>query len=322
MGRPLLNEEANEQDKGSIASSQTKVCVKSVRCFGRIWEGAGCFFMRASNMMDGTVLIPITKSGFGSAPGQIPLKYKVPLLIYDHLKEEDASSKNPKSKYLQAQLKAIATKGTNDSYRCRRSSFVPFDILGRLLPSARDDGVPRAGPNVKTNSKGGLQEAPQYLLLAMADGVIKAHAFLYAVDDSSLQLEYLCAAPRFPGAGRALLTSIRNGKIFPAAFPKRVYLNNNSGRPGFYANQKFTKVGQTPEGKYLMKDPNGKKDNEGKSLLITKYLNVYKDSLRPPSAPKLAPKPAAKPRVVRTRKKPLPPRALLPRYTLRRRKVY
>jgi len=274
----------------------------------------------------------ITKSGFGSAPGQIPSNLKVPLMVFDYLNEQVAAKAKTKSKYLTEQLRAIKDKKTNSSFRCSRQGFVPFDVLGRLSPSARADGIPPVGPEVVVDKEGTLLNSPLYLVLNMKDGFIAALAVLYTQADGSLKLEYLCAAPKFKGAGSNLLELIRLGIIFKTVVRgiRRVYLNDNSNRPGYYANKKFVKIGKTKPGKYMVEDSTRRLDSKtGKVKLVDKILNVYKASMLPSVPSKISKKspmkkPVKKPiitRVIKTRRHPLtPPKT--PLYVLRKRTIY
>lgn len=271
----------------------------------------------------------ITKSGYGSKPGQIPSDLKVPLMIFDYLNE---SPKVKKSKYTIKQLKAIKEKKTDASYRCPRKGFIPFDILGRLIQSARLDGVPPPGPNVIIDKNGNLLTSPLYLVLNMKDGFVAAFAFLYTNADGSLKLEYLCAAPKFKGSGKSLLMLLKEGRIFKPIVRgvRRLYLNNNSGIPGFYSKYGFVKVGKTRENQYMKQDSKGRLDENGQILLVPKILNVYKGSMLPSVSPSVIPKKlvsknSLRTRVLKTKRKPLPPpktpRRQL-RYQLRRRTIY
>ena len=280
----------------------------------------------------------ITKSGFGPAPGQIPYELKLPLMVFDYLNEEAVKTANTKSKYLKQQLDAIKNKKTNSSFRCRRDGFVPFDVLGRLLPSARADGIPSVGSEVVVDKNGNLLKSPLYLVLDKRDEFIAALAVLYTQADGALKLEYLCAAPKFKGAGSNLLELIRSGMIFKtvARGIRRVYLNDNSNKPGFYAAKGFVKVGKTKKGQYMMKDPMGNIDKKtGEVRIINKILNVYKGSMMK-SVPskiivdkqgkkqvkkpiKTISKPAT--RIIQTRRHPLPP-PKTPLYKLRKRTIY
>lgn len=273
----------------------------------------------------------ITKSGFGSSPGQIPSDLKVPLMVFDYLNEEAAKKAKTKSKYLTEQLKTIKNKKTNWSFRCSRSGFVPFDVLGRLLPSARADGVPQVGPEVVLDKEGNLIKSPLYLALIMKDGFIAAFAALYTQADGTLKLEYLCGAPKFKGAGSALLHLMKEGQIFKTVVKgiKRLYLNNNSQIPGYYEKKGFIKAGKTKPGQYMMKDQNGVLDkNTGEIRLVDKILNIYKASMMPSKVKPVKPvKPvksvSKKPlptRVIRTRRRPLsPPKTL---HQLRKRTIF
>jgi hypothetical protein len=155
----------------------------------------------------------------------------------------------------------------------------------------------------------------------MRDGFIAALAVLFEQADKSLRLEYLCAAPKFKGAGSALLQIIKKGTIFKSVAKgiRRLYLNNNSQIPNYYTKKGFEKVGKT---KYLMKDPSGK--------AVDKILNVYKASMNPSksiskksvSKKLINKKPKPVPTsVIRTRRKPLPP-PKNPLYVLRKRIIY
>lgn len=97
-------------------------------------------------------------------------------------------------------LDAIKDKKTNSSFRCAREGFVPFDVLGRLLPLARADGIPPVGSEVVVDKNGNLLKSPLYLVLDKRDELIAALAVLYTQADGALKLEYLCAAPKFRGA--------------------------------------------------------------------------------------------------------------------------
>ena len=265
----------------------------------------------------------ITKPGYGSNSGQIPPDLKVPLLLFDYLNEKDAAAKR-KTKYLTQQLNAIKEKKTNKTFRCPRKGFTPFDVVGKLTRWARNDGIPPMGPKVIVDKEGGLLKSPLYLVLDMRDGFIAALAVLFEQADNSLKLEYLCAAPKFKGAGSALLAMMKKGTIFKPVFKgvKRLYLNNNSQIPNYYTKKGFEKVGKT---KYLMKGSAGQD--------VDKILNVYKASMMPSkSISKLSKKPVSKklitkkPKpvptsVVRTRRKPLPP-PKNPLYVLRKRIIY
>lgn len=263
----------------------------------------------------------ITKPGYSSNPGQIPPDLKVPLLLFDYLNEQAAAAKK-KTKYLTQQLNAIKKKQTNKTFRCPREGFTPFDVVGKLTRWARDDGIPPMGPKVLVDKEGSLLQSPLYLVLDMRDGFIAALAVLFEQADKSLKLEYLCAAPKFKGAGSALLQIIKKGTIFKSVVKgiRRMYLNNNSQIPNYYTKKGFEKVGKT---KYLMKDPSGK--------AVDKILNIYKASMMPskysvskkPVSKKLItkkPKPVAT-SVIRTRRKPLPP-PKNPLYVLRKRIIY
>ncbi len=224
----------------------------------------------------------ITKSGFGPAPGQIPSELQLPLMVFDYLNEEAVKTAKTKSKYLDQQLEAIKVTNTNSSFRCPREGFVPFDVRGRLLSSARSDGIPAVGSEVVIDKNGDLLKSPLYLVLDMRDGLIAALAVLYTQADGALKLEYLCAAPKFKGAGSNLLALIKSGTIFKTVVRgiRRVYLNDNSNKPGFYEGKGFVKVGKTKKGQYMKKDPTGKIDKKtGKVRLINKILNIYKASM-------------------------------------------
>ncbi len=273
----------------------------------------------------------ITKSGFGSQPGQIPSDLKVPLMIFDYLNESALNSTKAKSKYITEQLKAIKDKKTNASFRCSRPGFLPFDVLGRLLPSARGDGVPPAAPNVVLDKNGKLLKSPLYLVLNMKDGFVAAFAFLYTNADGTLKLEYLCAAPKFKGSGKALLLLLKEGLIFKNVVRgvTRLYLDNNSGIPGFYTKYGFVKIGKTRPNQYQQLDPKGRLDKDDKIRLVPKILNVYKASMLPSKVASkrsvgkkfVSKRPLAPTRVIRTRRKPLsPPKT--PIYKLRRRTIY
>lgn len=265
----------------------------------------------------------ITKSGFGSSPGQVPSYLKEPLMVFDYLNEEAATNARTKSKYLKKQLNVIKTKKTNSSFRCSREGFVPFDVLGRLLPSARANGIPPVGPEVVVDKEGTLLKSPLYLVLDMRNGFIAALAVLYTQADNSLKLEYLCAAPKFKGAGSALLMLIKSGVIFKTVVRgiRRVYLNNNSNKPGYYEKKGFVRVGKT---KYEMKDPLGRlNEKTGKVRIIDKILNVYKASMSSMSSNMNKKSVMKKPLtpVIQTRRKPLPaPKT--PLYVLRKRTIY
>ena len=284
----------------------------------------------------------ITKSGFGPAPGQIPSELKLPLMVFDYLNEEAVKTTKTKSKYLKKQLDAIKDKKTNSSFRCAREGFVPFDVLGRLLPSARADGIPPVGSEVVVDKNGNLLQSPLYLVLDKRDEFIAALAVLYTQADGELKLEYLCAAPKFKGAGSNLLELIRSGMIFKtvARGIRRVFLNNNSNKPGFYARKGFLKVGKTKKGQYMKKDSKGKIDKKtGEVRLINKILNIYKASMnsvmpykvivnkavKTPTKPTKPTKPIktiSKPvtRIIQTRRHPLPP-PKTPLYKLRKRTI-
>lgn len=271
-----------------------------------------------------TRIIKITKSGFGSAPGQIPTMLQVPLMLFDYFNEAAAKEGKAKTKYVQKQEIEIKKRKTNATFRCPRRAFVPFDVMGRLTVSAREDGVPSAGEDVVLSKDGSLLRAPLYLVLSMIGEFVAALALLYMQPDSSLKLEYLCAAPRFKGSGSALLKQLAGGALFRevVAGAKGLYLNDGSGIPGYYANRGFRVVGKTKPNHYKMKDPSGKKGSNGKSLLIDKILNVYKASYASKTAPpkRPPPKPRDATRVLQTRRKPRPP--LAPRYRLRARNVF
>ena len=265
--------------------------------------------------MEGIRVHKITKSGFGSSPGQIPSDLKVPLVIFDYLNEVAAKAK---TKYLTQQLATIKKTKTNNTYRCPRAGFVPFDMLGRLKKWARDDGIPPVGTDVVLDKEGNLIKSPLYLVLDMKGGFIAASAVLYTQADGGLKLEYLCAAPRFKGAGKALLMLMKEGQIFKTVGSgiKHLHLNNNSGIPGFYTKYGFVKVGKTKPGQYMMKDPKGE--------LVDKILNVYKASMMPSKVSKKPVKSISKKpsptRVLRTKRKPLLPRRTL--YKLRTRTIH
>lgn len=283
----------------------------------------------------------ITKSGFGPAPGQIPSELKLPLMMFDYLNEEAVKTAKTKSKYLKQQLDAIKDKKTNSSFRCAREGFVPFDVLGRLLPSARADGIPPVGSEVVVDKKGTLLKSPLYLVLDMRDEFIAALAVLYTQADGGLKLEYLCAAPKFKRAGSNLLELIRVGMIFKTVVRgiRRVFLNDNSNKPGFYARKGFLKVGKTKKGQYMKKDPKGKIDKKtGEVRLINKILNIYKASMmksvmpskvivnkpvKKPTKPTKPIKTISKPvtRIIQTRRHPLPP-PKTPLHKLRKRTIY
>lgn len=289
----------------------------------------------------------ITKPGFGPAPGQIPSELKLPLMVFDYLNEEAVKTARTKSKYLTEQLNAIKDKKTNSSFRCAREGFVPFDVLGRLLPSARADGIPSVGSEVVIDKKGNLLKSPLYLVLDKRDEFIAALAVLYTRADGALQLEYLCAAPKFKGAGSNLLKLIRSGMIFKTVVRgiRRVLLNDNSNKPGFYATKGFLKVGKTKRGQYMKKDPKGKIDKKtGEVRLINKILNIYKASimksimpsnviinkrvkkltkLTKPIKPIKPIKTISKPvtRIIQTKRQPLPP-LKTPLYKLRKRTIF
>ena len=279
----------------------------------------------------------ITKSGFGPAPGQIPSELKLPLMVFDYLNEEAVKTAKTKSKYLKQQLDAIKDKKTNSSFRCSREGFVPFDVLGRLLPSARADGIPPVGSEVVVDKNGNLLKSPLYLVLDKRDDFIAALAVLYTQADGSLKLEYLCAAPKYKGAGSNLLGLIRSGMIFKTVVRgiRRVFLNDNSNKPGFYEAKGFVKVGKTKKGQYMKKDPTGKIDKKtGEVRLINKILNIYKASMmesvpskvivkKPVKKPSKPIKKISKPvtRIIQTRRHPLlPPKT--PLYKLRKRTIY
>lgn len=272
----------------------------------------------------------ITKPGFGSTPGQIPSELKLPLMLFDYLNEEAAKTAKKKSKYLEQQLAAIKDKKTNSSFRCPRDGFVPFDVLGRLLPSARADGVPPIGSEVVVDKEGNLLKSPLYLVLDKRDEFIAALAVLYTQADGALKLEYVCAAPKFKGAGSNLLKLIHSGMIFKTVVRgmRRVFLNDNSNKPGFYERKGFLKVGKTKKGQYMKKDPKGKIDKKtGEVRLINKILNIYKASMMKSVMPSKKPtqpiKTISKPvtRIIQTRRHPLPP-PKTPLYKLRKRTIY
>ena len=281
----------------------------------------------------------ITKYGFGSDPGQIPSELKLPLMVFDYLNAKAVNTAKKKSKYLEQQLAAIEDKKTNSSFRCPRDGFVPFDVLGRLLPSARGDGVPPVGSEVVVDKEGTLLKSPLYLVFDKRDEFIAALAVLYTQADGALKLEYLCAAPKFKGAGSNLLQLIRSGMIFKTVVRGigRVYLNDNGNKPGYYEGKGFVKVGKTKPGQYEMKDPFGTLNSKGNVRRINKILNVYKASMNKSVVPskvtvkKSVNKPVKKPvkklvnkpttRVIRTRRRPLPP-PKTPLYMLRKRTVY
>mgnify|MGYP002629393054 CR=1 FL=1 len=271
-----------------------------------------------------TRIIKITKSGFGSAPGQIPTRLQAPLMLFDFFNEAAAKEGKAKTKYVQMQEIEIKKRKTNATFRCPRKGFVPFDVMGRLTVSARDDGVPSAGEDVVLAKDGSLLRAPLYLVLSMIGEFVAALALLYMQPDRSLKLEYLCAAPRFKGSGSTLLKQLADGALFREVVEgvKGLYLNDDSGIPGYYAKRGFRVVGKTKPNQYKMKDPSGKKDSKGKSLIIDKILNVYKASYASKTAPpkRPPPKPRDATRVRQTRRKPRPP--LAPRYRLRTRVVF
>jgi hypothetical protein len=225
--------------------------------------------------MDHTIIVKITKSGFGNKMGQIPLALKVPLLLFDYFNSEDIRKKKP-------QTIAIKKHKTNASYRCPREGMVPFDAKGRLTKWAKDDGVPALAPSIEIDGNGKLQKTPLYLVLSMqyeklgtwVGPIIKALAVIYPLSDFSLKLEYLCAAPKFKGAGTELLKTLRQGKIFKPMIndARNLLLNNNSEIPGYYEKRGFQKVGQTNKGKYFTWD-------REREIYVDKFLNIYKASL-------------------------------------------
>ena len=223
-------------------------------------------------------VIKITKSGFGNKDGQIPFYLQEPLMIFDYFEENDAQIAKTKTKYLIKQEKIIKNKKTNASFRCPRKGFVPFDILGRLTISAKNDGIPNPGPNIILNESGELLKSPLYLVLMMNHGLIAAMALLYTQKDGSLKLEYLCAAPMFKGSGKALMSYMKSGSAFPKEI-KNIYLNDDSKIPGYYLKQGFKLYGKTSPGTYYMNDPLQRRNKNGRILQVNKILDVYKFSL-------------------------------------------
>lgn len=262
-------------------------------------------------------VIKITKSGFGSKPGQLPTEMREPLMIFDYVNNVAAHKGRV---YLKKQLTLSEAKGTNASFRCPREGFVPFNILGELIEWARRDGVPMPGTDVVLDKNGMLKKAPLYLVVSMVDNFISALAFLYAQPDDSLKLEYLCAAPRFKGAGSALLELLRSGQVLKRDHKglRALYLDNNSGLPGYYLKRGFRRVGKET---YKQKDPKGRKDKRGNILMVNKVLNTYKASIKPSISmkKKITPKKttALPARSIQTRAK-----TLQPRYRLRKRTIY
>lgn len=277
----------------------------------------------------------ITQTGFGIAPGQIPNKLRVPFMLFDYLNDKKAAqTAKPKSRYLKEQLKAITKEKTNSTFRCSREGFVPFDVNGHLLQSARKDGIPLIGPKVSIDEHGNILRAPLYLVLDMRDEFIAALSVLYTLADGSLKLEYLCAAKKFPKAGTKLLNFISTGTFFRKVVPvhvftapRRVFLNDNSGIPNYYKRKGFTYMGPTETGQYMTKEFD---KTTGKLKLVNKILNVYKKSMNKPATQTkptdeakkkqakhtLTKKPVT--RVMRQRINPLPaPKT--PRYVLRQR---
>ena len=117
---------------------------------------------------------------------------------------------------------------------------------------------------------------------------------------------------------------------------RRVFLNDNSNKPGYYAAKGFVKVGKTKKGQYMKNDPTGKIDSKtGKVRLIDKILNIYKASMMNSVMPSkvIVKKPVrnstkpiktvSKPvtRIIQTRRHPFtPPKT--PLYKLRKRTIY
>ncbi len=164
----------------------------------------------------------ITNNKFGNTPGQIPQELKQKLLAFKH--ETLRPQNDPR-------------------FSCTRSGYVPFDNNGRLLNSAKNNGIPN--PSEKT---------PMYLVTTETkDGYIGALAVLHAqkyTHDWHLKLDYLCRAPgisdrknyNFRGNGHKILTAILKNGLIPPKDSVSPYLKlvlNNASRTTFYKN--FTK---------------------------------------------------------------------------------
>lgn len=269
----------------------------------------------------------ITKEGFGKGPGRLPPELKKPLMIFDHINSNKARKKMqmnnfysrypdkvPRSAkkemnellskldylYLKQQMQYSSNRNipvTNSTYRCPVAGFVPYDGQGKVTNSAKADGVPLPGEKIVLNTSGKVTRAPHILVLHMIDSFITALAFLFFTSNDSVKLEYLCAAPRYKGAGTTLLKSLPQ-QLSDFTNVYYIYLNDDSGKKGrtnskgvyhhgFYSrpNIGYERHGKTPPGQYYKKAYNslGKsiRNASGKSVLVNKILDVYKKQLKP-----------------------------------------
>lgn len=265
----------------------------------------------------------ITKEGFGKNSGQLPPALKEPLMIFDHINSNDARKKTeinslytsdnvvPRSVrkemnkllskrdylYLTQQMQYSKKRLTNNTYRCPVGGFVPYDDQGKVILSAINDGVPLPYEKIVLNTSGKVTRAPHILVLYMIDNFIAALAFLFFTSNESVKLEYLCAAPRYKGAGTTLLKSLPQ-QLSHLKHINYIYLNDDSGKKGrtnskgvyhhgFYSrpNIGYERHGKTPTGQYYKKAYNsfGKsiRNTSGKSVHVNKILDVYRKQIKP-----------------------------------------
>ena len=229
----------------------------------------------------------VTMQGFGNRTGQLP-KY-----IQHHLEKfspvQTSTTRTTRTTRTRRQRSDSVVANAQAQYRCKREGFVAFDTLtGQVTDWAKQDGVPLPSTRIQVNSKGELTHAPIYVAMlfyslnnnANNDGntgseFIGAMATLFLQADNSVKLEYLCAAPRFKGAGKALLRKITMRDLYFPDAPRRIVLDDDTekrhGQRGFYSKMGFAKTGE--KARYTsITHPNK-----------SKYLDIYNKSLASPS---------------------------------------
>ena len=228
---------------------------------------------RGDYSVDDIVVYKITRPGFGSKAGQLPMSIFGSLFAYAPIHDDLPASMLSRMRKLQA----------DPVFRCKREGFIPYKTNGKMLDSAKADQVPEISDKVELTRGGEVKKAPHFLVLLWKFGVIAASAFLFPEKYgpyTNIKLEYLCAAPYFKGSGSFLLNKL--DYIFKGGNFDQLVLNNNSdwkrrtdgqGRvlPGYYDKMGFDLVGKT------------------ENPLYNPPLDVYAKQLHAPRAPPRAP---------------------------------
>lgn len=196
-----------------------------------------------------TVVVRITKEGYGDEEGQIPKQYK------NH-------------------IEAFKTKKHYSKYRCGRELFVPFTTGGFIK---KEPGVvlPRNRQHERVD---GLRTPsntfPIYLFMHFRSARLVGTAIVQKRSKDMVKLVFLCAAPAARGTGKALLEEVqKQSRYFPNK-PTYAKLNDDSGQPGYYSKRGWTR--QPKSVQYGTKSQ-------------PKKLKVYKRHLQPKSISAIIP---------------------------------